>query len=137
VDWPSVCPDECCDDVFPPFPSERLAVIYKTYLAHKTHFNALLVCVQIQNDQKLPELRQVALKNKWPIDIDFKSLANRIKNHHGEFSGLFTNEIVISAAAAWKTFIRTLAGHTISLSKFDGLGDQRKFFVLHPVTHGG
>jgi hypothetical protein len=139
VDRPSECPDNSCEDghVFPLSPSKRLAAAYNNYLTQKTTFNAFLVCVQIHNDQKLPDLRQIAIKNKWPIEIDFKSLADRIRNHQDEISGLFTNEIVISLSAAWKTVIRTLANSSISLFKFDGLGDVKKFSVLNPVCHVG
>jgi hypothetical protein len=139
MDWPSVCPDKSCEDdhVFPPSPSKRLATVYEKYLAQKTSFNAFLVCVQIHNDQKLPDLRQIAIKNKWPIQIDFESLADRIGHHRDEISGIFTNEIVISLSAAWKTVIRTLANSSIPLSKFDGLADASKFSILNPVSHVG
>ena len=123
--------------MFPSLPSKRLAAAYRTYLAQKTHFNAFLVCIQIQNDQKLPDLHQAALKNKWPIEIDFKGVANRIRKHRDEISGLLSNEIVISVSAVWKTFIRTLASHAVPLSKFNGLSDQKKFSLVGTVAHCG
>ena len=135
--WPSVCPDEICEDVFPSLPSKRLASVYNSYVAQKTSFNAILVCIQIKKDAKVPDLRNIALKNKWPIEIDFGGVANRVKERRDEILGLFTNEIVISASEAWKLFCRTLAGCSIPLSKFKDLGDQRKFSVLHDVTHCG
>lgn len=114
-----------------------MAAAYRAYLVQQTPFNAFLVCIQIQNDQKLPDLRQVALTNKWPIDIDFEDVVLRIGKRHDEISGLLTNEIVISVSAAWVSFIRTLASQSISLSKFNGLSDQKKFSAVGPVAHCG
>ncbi len=98
-DWPSTCPDEFCGDLFPSSLSKRLVAAYRAYCSQQMAITTLSVCLQIRTDQKLPDLHQVALKNKWPIDIDFDDVVNHIANHLDEFSGLFTNEIVISVSA--------------------------------------
>jgi len=98
-DWPSICPDEC-GDLFPSSLSKNLVAAYRAYCSQQTAITTLSVCLQIRTDQKLPDLRQVALKNKWPIDINFNNVVNCIGNHRDEFLGLFTNEIMISASAA-------------------------------------
>jgi len=135
-DWLSTCPDEC-GDLFPSSSSKRLVAIYRAYCSQQTAITMLLVCLQIRTDQKLPDLHQVALKNKWPIDINFDNVVNRIGNHHDEFSGLFTNEIVISVSAAWKSFIQGLANRRTPLSKFRNLTDQQKFSTIGPISHCG
>ena len=126
-----------CEDLFPSLPSKRLVLAYNNYVARKTSLNTVLVCIQIQNDAKIPNIRKSALTNKWPIEIDFGSVANRVKRRRDEILGLFTNEIVISSSEAWKMFYRTLAEHLISLSKFKDLSDQRKFSIVCDVTHCG
>ena len=136
-DWPSTCPDEFCGDLFPSSPSKRLVAAYRAYRFQQTAITTLSVCLQIRTDQKLPDLHQVALKNKWPIDIDFDDVAKRIGNHRDEFSGFFTNEIVISVSAAWKSFIQGLANHRTPLSKFKSLTDQQKFSIIGPISHCG
>lgn len=137
TNWPSTCPDEFCDDIFPSSPSKRLVAAYRAYLAQKSGVNTLLVCTQIQNDHKIPDLLQIALENKWPTDINFDCVTNRIEKRRDEISGLLTNEIVISVSAAWKTFIQMLSSHSIPLVKFNGLGAQAKFTIVGPVTHCG
>lgn len=95
-----------CEDLFPSLPSKRLVLAYNNYVARKTSLNTVLVCIQIQNDAKIPNIRKSALTNKWPIEIDFGSVANRVKRHCDEILGLFTNKIVISSSEAWKCFIK-------------------------------
>ena len=135
-DSPSTCPDEC-GDLFPSSPSKRLVAAYRAYHSQQMAITTLSVCLQIRTDQKLPDLCQVALKNKWPIDINFDNVVNCIGNHCDKFSGLFTNEIMISASATWKSFIQGLANHGTPLSKFRNLTDQQKFSTIDPISHCG
>lgn len=134
---PAMCPTEWCDDPFPLSPRKDLIQLQTRYMNEPSRFLALEICQLIKVYKKMPSLRNLGKANRWPHDIDFETLPDRIIGMTEEIRKVLKNEIILSCSPCWKAFICALQGHDIKFIEFSQLNAKQKFQTVGKIAHVG
>ena len=134
--------------IFPAEPDEQLASVvreYQTLLKNQADSGEvkggfvvkLRVCMQITEYYKR-EANRAAWKRtcKWPTNINFQSLAQRVVHHSQTLTGLIENGIVLAGSDAWKSFLTDLAHAKLPLREFAKLNVFQRLTVASSTGPG-
>jgi len=73
----------------------------------------------------------------WPKAINFEAIPMQIIALKDEIRGLLTNEIILGASIAWRTFINDVTNKGgMSLAKFASSNEATRFFIAGMGDNG-
>jgi hypothetical protein len=139
------CPEYDCEDVVPEFPSEslrtqleELAKIRFQGMGGTPYTLSALICLAIKRERAFPGLKLLGERFKWPSNIDFESLSDRIFYRlRPELLEIIANHIVLGCSLAWTAFSKILQDANTPLIKFSQARDSVKFGIAGKVKHAG
>jgi hypothetical protein len=77
------------------------------------------ICLAIQRERAFPGLKALGERFKWPSNIDFNSLSDRVFYHlRPELMEIIQNHIVLGCSPAWTTFSKILREANTPLTQF-------------------
>jgi hypothetical protein len=151
-----------CNDIFPTNPDARVKLLYEQIqeLRHNTkapkyktgeikglQVQLTKLCIAIAVNGKFQTGKSSADNGyRWPTDIDFTQLHERILDldRHREIWGLLANAIVLQNAVSWQTFIDKIASEdedtgkvTLNLFKWSNMPAMQKFNAFGDANFAG
>lgn len=139
------CPEYECEDAVPEFPSEllttqleELAKIKSRGVGGLPYTLSAQICLAIKREQAFPGLKLLGERFKWPSNIDFDLLSDRIFYHHrAALLEIIQNHIVLTCSQAWTAFSKILRDSNTSLTKFSRSPDSVRFNIAGKIKHAG
>jgi hypothetical protein len=77
-----------------------------------------------------------ASEHGWPLEIDFKTIPQRIMNFETQIFAMISNFLYLKESAAWKTFLTLLNDAECIMADFQGT-QWDKFRAVGTNAHAG
>lgn len=139
------CPEFDCPDVVPEFPSESLSAQLEDLAKMKLQGTggtpytlSAHICLAIKRERQFPGLKALGERFKWPSNIDFDSLSDRVfYDLRAEVFAIIKNHIVLGCSPAWTAFSKILRESNTPLNQFYNSRDSIRFNIAGKIKHAG